>query len=54
MKYKMNVACPRDEARLFIHSKVANANALLRDERPQMRAALAGDTGEGSKQMWHN
>ena len=54
MKYKMNVACLGDEARLFIHSKVANANALLGDERPRMSAALARGTGEGSRQMWHN
>ena len=49
MKYKMNVACLGDEARLFIHSKVANANALLRDEGPRMSAAVVGDTGEGKQ-----
>ena len=54
MKYKMYVACLGDEARLFIHSKMANANALLCDEHLRMSVALAGAAGERSRQMWHN
>jgi len=50
----MNVARLGDEARLFIHSKMANANALLSREVRERTLRLQATQANARSQMWHN